>query len=325
MATNLPEITPAWAQDTLTLAMDSKQQVLTYHAAGFHRAQDVLDHPDCPKLNDPHPSNPDLKALEVRPDRKGIILWHVLVTYAVPEDGNRHPGKNSDDSGDPTRKPTEWDWDDGVEMEEFDRDIEGNPIVNSALDPFSTPAQATTQTLVIVAYRWYTSFDVERSQLYRNTVNEDDWRPSGTLFGGRSIPAGTAKCVSIRPTARLTSNARYVEVMHRFELRADGWKYRVMDQGRRMNAVSNNVGTVQPIVLVQPPKAPISQDVRLDGSGRPLERNTYEPLLGAVDPQNNRPGPRGAEIERFPTSGATSAVWLRYTMYRARRFAELNL
>ncbi len=313
-------ITRAFTGDGGSLGSDTTTQVVRYDAFGFANTQELLADFECPKYNDPLPEQPSLLANQIRPDRQGTGFWHIYVTYAIPADGNKHPGKNgAGDNGDPTLLPTEWDWEDSLETEPVDRDYKGQPITNSARDPLSTPATNTFSFLVLIAYKWYRGFPLNLSNQFRNKTNSDSWRPAGNIFGGRSFDKGIVKCTSIKPVGRLTASARFVQVAHSFMVRPDGWKFRHMDVGRRMYSVTGpNLVTVQPIVLKSPPKAPITDDVRLDGKGRPLDLKTYEPLFGRTDDQNN--DFTGPEIEMLK-----DGVFLKWTMLGEERYGELNL
>lgn len=270
-----------------------------------------------PAINDAHPSSGVLKCDSVSAEQTGFKFWVVKAHYSIPKDGQDHGGPGSQD--DPLLVPPRIKWDFGSTSEPIDRDINGNPIVNSAGDPFQQSPTREFTTLFLVYTRNEPFFNVQTALLYRNKTNSTDMY----IAGAGTVTAGQMICRDISPASDYTADATFVPVTYKFELREDGFKTRILDQGLRayyLNPTSNQIVLEH---LCTTKRQVINQPVRLNGIGQPIDVwmqgvtdgvNYYE----TVDYQN----PPGAEIE---TATGGDAVFLKYTIYDAIDFAGLNL
>lgn len=141
-------------------------------------------------------------------------------------------------------------------------DQDGNPILNSAGDPFESPVTIdesrsiiTVQRNELVKYVEGTGgFNPLLAELYRDTVNNELWN---------GFEAKTVKCSSITtgaPQYDSNNEVWYYQVTYVFEIDRDAWTKRLLDQG--YNVIS--AGVRKPYLLGgQKPEEPIL----LNGSG----------------------------------------------------------
>lgn len=135
-------------------------------------------------------------------------------------------------------------------------DVDGNPILNSAGDPFSDPVTIDDSRPVLRVTRNEATFDPALVDLYRDKVN------SGAFCGA---PAGYVKMAA--PTAELAFNPDaggfYYVVTYEFHFNRDGWKKSILDQG----FAEKVSGKLKPI-MNQGQK--VDEPVPLNGSGARL-------------------------------------------------------
>jgi hypothetical protein len=139
-------------------------------------------------------------------------------------------------------------------------DQAGNPIVNSAGDPFSDPVTVDDSRSLITIQRneLVSSFDFTLSETYRDTVNNAVWNGFDTK---------TVKCATIDtsdPTYDSNNQVYYLEVVYLFEINRDTWVKKILDQG-----FSELDGSGNPKAITNAGQ-PVSDPVPLDGSGHRL-------------------------------------------------------
>jgi hypothetical protein len=270
-----------------------------------------------PTINSEHSASSLLKCDSVAAEQTGFKFWIVKAHYSIPKDGQDHGGPGSQD--DPLAVPPRIKWEFGSVSEPIDRDIDGNPIVNSAGDPFQQQPTRDFTTTFLHYTRNEPFFNVQTALLYRNKVNS----AAMVIAGAGSITAGQMKCCDISPSTDYTADAAFVPVTYKFELRADGFKTRILDQG--MRAWYTNPTTSQPALehIATIKKQPVSQPIRLDGTGEPIETDMQRVGDGVnVYATIPRTTPAGAELE---IASGGEAVFLKYAVYGSIDFAGLNL
>ena len=107
-----------------------------------------------PIHNESHPTDSRKKVSSRRVTRVGLALWRLAVYYSIPVNGSSHPG----DEDDPLLQPTRFQWGDTTSTEMVDRDADGNPIVNSNLDPFARGAERVFKDDILSATRYEASY-----------------------------------------------------------------------------------------------------------------------------------------------------------------------
>lgn len=170
-------------------------------------------------------------------------LWIATVTYDNTIDGTQA-------SENPLlRKPVD-DWD----FEQFQRlvfrDLNGDPVVNSAGTPIKMYADDSRPILT------YTRNEANYPAsilAYQDVINSDDF----LIF-----PARTAK-VSVRAGKRFENGISYYETKYVFHFRWDGWRNEVVNEGSLFRFVKLGID----FGLVSTPDGSI---INLDDQGRPL-------------------------------------------------------
>ena len=145
--------------------------------------------------------------------------------------------------------------------EKIDRDRNGVPITNSAGETFDPPITKGVKDLVIRIMRNEPFFNEPLMSEYENAINADVFRtPRGDTFD-----PGTVKCNMISGDQVYPSDApaemNYYEVAYEFQIRWDGWKRRILDEGFRKKTTAG-YETIEDVNGI-----PLSQPSMLDGSG----------------------------------------------------------
>jgi len=200
-------------------------------------------------------------------DARYPLLWHVRVEYTVLR-ANTDTGQWPTGSVDITyRLPSVRIW--GIPVVEvLDRDINDEPIVNSAGDPYQPRPEDVRYIKAIEVISWIRDYDMDFWGGYEDTVNSDEiWgREPGTLLMV-GPPNGTRKVDWV---------GTYWEVRSEIHWDEDGWKKSIPDMGK--NKLVNAAGGVPSSPSVAAGKEPITDksgqrvldNVPLDGSGQPL-------------------------------------------------------
>lgn len=252
-------------------------------------------------------------------------------------------GPSSED--DPLNQPTRYRFRPITNSESTDTDALGNPLLNSAGDPFGQSVQGSYNSYIVEAARNEAAFDPAIAVSYHNKLNQATFQ-----LAGKTINPGEALCTGIYPTSAYTLQDPYVEVTYSFEIRErltlrDGTRvpafvYRLLDQGRQAWIAEDDkkVG----IYLrngKKPNPAPVQSDILLD-NGAPIGEpndggNTYWSVDPGFDPKRGkgwaqRPQvivPPLLAIERIPVSGdeQKTVSWLIYQKYIETDFNGLNL
>jgi len=270
-----------------------------------------------PSYGDAHPNDANgvVKVSNVTAAEEGFGYWTVTVTYTQPEGRARHRPV----SDDPLDEPATVFWDIGTRQDYAERDINGNPIVNSARQGFDPPVTVDVPQFFLVVQRNEPFFDVGLAKDMLLAVNSDTL----TVEGVQVADPGFARCVSMRPIAPYQLSAEYVAVEYRFELadRIEGapagtnpFYARIMDQGTRGWAGGSEYE------LFDANGDPIHSPVRLGGDGQPMSSSIK---LGAYAAAGaGLAAPAGATVEN---GGDDDATFLWYQLYKSREFARFGL
>lgn len=223
----------------------------------------------CPfQFNSQHDENPQFKCDDWDVSEPGWQLYRVSFSFSQPEDGDEH---NEGESGEnPLNSPPRIKWELGNTTEPVDRDADGFAICASDGDVFDPPVTRQMGTVFLTITRFEVApFDVARALAYQNRVND-----SAMTVQGMAVAAGQIFCHSITPTTEYTESAKHVEVAYNFELREDGFKARVLDQGLRgwIGDAAGAGGTPTASEIFDATGVQISAPVRLNGLGKPIDQ-----------------------------------------------------
>ncbi len=272
-------------------------------------------------------ADPDLICQSVFARRKSPLMQELTASYAYAPTGFFQP------TADPLTLPWRYTWEPVTLTIPIDRDADGNPILNSAYDPPSSPPtkKVTFWCLRVLSNEPF--FDYALFNPFNNTVNSDTitlTQPNGndTTFG-----PGTIFCDLIRPTRDYTANDLFVpveRVLHIYDTsqldnQTDPHQLHLLDQGSA-GFYDDDDGTVKPGNIVDGVGNPVPQDVPLDGYGRPVKAGLMIAPAKDGKPQNFVAAPlgtpQGAVIE--PSNNTDfPAVFLRWKRYQPKPLLSL--
>lgn len=304
------EVTEGWTNATTDYDIAGRRARRTFDVTGTDSPFTALAQPEIPVLNDPHPSDSNLRVSRVgQPQRIGPQYFRVEAEYRQ----GTQIGVGND--VDPISRLPVYQWNIGLATERFDRDVDGNPIVNSAGDPFGDGVEATVHSITLDVTRNEASFSPIESLNYTNKVNAGSWTVAGVAVG-----EGQAKCLGIAPVNGYTLADNYVSIRYSFEFREDGFLKRILDEGiHGLAELEAGTGIKKVSILVEGPdgQIPAPSPQLLNGKGVPLSDRVV-----AADGMTFTDGetPAGATVE-----ATADAVFLKYKSYKAVDFTPLNL
>ncbi len=136
-------------------------------------------------------------------------------------------------------QPIRWKWENGQQTVPIDRDIAGNPIVNSAGTPYP-PQSRLEGTLRLRVTRNEPYYDVQKALLPKDRFNSDQI----TIPGAGTLQPGQMFCTGIDCVNETDINSLYATLAYNFELVAPeydaegnildanfGPKIKLLDQG----------------------------------------------------------------------------------------------
>lgn len=260
-------VNKTWSSDTSTSAWDGRTasevyQVITDNK--FEAETASFGNVTIPAVGTPHPDKPSMQVEDKAVDSAGFGLMNVTVNYSIPENGSFAP---ESDAEDPLSAPPVESWETGTVTEQFDRDINGDVVNNSAGVPLEQPITRTISTVFLnIKSNQPTPFNPSVALKFLNKVNSIPFR---------SVDAGHAKVVRYAPESAAIDDAATYFVLHiRVELREDSFQGRFLDRGRTMlvDGVSTKILVDDlPGALVAPELrdkgTPVSTTKLLDGDG----------------------------------------------------------
>lgn len=228
--------------------------------------------------------------------------FQVEVTYETPTSNNT--------GGNPFQSPGKYEWANVTETVQIEEDIDGNPIVNSALDPYDQPPTITETFKQLTITRNEPYFNLQQSIAYEGKVNSDTVYLQGV--GAGKLTAGQIKCISILPNGPLDLDDNFVSVSYVFWIREDGFQLRRMDIGYRQFVAGDE-------------KSKPIQDQNGDDITTPVPLNGEGLQYGNTDDTGRGlpPGIVGGGAGDFEDTG--TAVFFTYTVHESKNFGDLRL
>lgn len=252
-----------------------------------------------------------VQSINIRP--QGFRLWIVTANFAVPVNGT------FDDDAQPVK--IKYQWNPIVHSVEVDRDINGNPLLNSGNEPYRVSVERQSIQLTVV--RRESSFSNVQALLYANAVNSDNF------YGAAP---GTVQCKHIKPSGEFTTDSSFVDVEYLFEFRSEKtwglkpfWSrtlnaaYHVFAVKRDATGASTGEYVWAEIRLNDQARTRPSTPILLDRRGFPTEQEKYVALGGTYADQAHIVG---REFEIAP-DGITS--FIRYQHDDELPFSALGL
>lgn len=159
----------------------------------------------------------------------------------------------------PLDAPPEVSWTFAQFERPVDQDVNGNPIVNTAGDPFDPPLMRDDSRPVLEIVRNEPSFDPNLAKGYKDRVNTD-------VFFDQA--PGTVKVANITGRRKYNQNiGLYYEVKYEFAFQDEGWSSNVLNAGLRQIDNSTNPPGRSPILIKG---VPATEPIPLDNNGEPL-------------------------------------------------------
>lgn len=190
---------------------------------------------------------------------KGPFDYEVEVQYGWPDISQNSEGEPS---ANPLEQEPEVSWTFDVTEEQIDRDINGEPLVNSASHSFDPPITEKFPTLVFHYRRNQRGYDAVFAESYFNRVNSDWFLGFGpglcllTVFDGvRNRAAGLI----------------YWTVTIEIKIRKDGWRRRILDEGYMKKTGINSDGTIKEERIKDSNAETVTEKTLLDGHGNVLK------------------------------------------------------
>lgn len=260
-------------------------------------------------LNSAYPSNRWMKCDNISATSVNPTMWTVTATYSIPKSGGEHPGGTED----PEDQPWIYEYRPGLQTEAVDRDINGNPLVNSAGDP--PPPGAFNRdftTLEIAITRNEPAVPTDKIQRYLDAYNRD----TVDLAGLGSYDPYTIRCVYLGPASTFNSDALFIPIRYAFRYDPDGYWHRFEDKGQ--NGWFDDGGNKQG-VIVDGNGVAVTTDKLLDGTGKPLDATLKIGSQKAAPIANPNGTPSGATLD----TTNPDVVYLKYRRYEAVDFADI--
>lgn len=164
----------------------------------------------------------------------------------------------------------EIEWGKAVSNVEIDRDINGDPILNSAGQSPDPPITEEFEDLVFRMTRNENYFNALLAHEYKGAVNSD-------IFLG--FDPGFAKCIEISGTRARVADLVYWKVRYEIHFRLSnpipgtpkiGWIRRLLDEGRIEKTGTAGDGTPELLQNKDQEGTVLSEPVLLDGEGKKL-------------------------------------------------------
>jgi hypothetical protein len=300
------EATERWSDRRYARGKSAAKAWDVVHAANEDEAVNAAG---VPRPGEKHPLDGTMYAEPPEATREGYNYYVVRVSYGLDEGGQ---GGDQSETHPLNRRPRIA-WDLGSTGEPFDRDIEGNPIVNSAGDAFDPPPNRDFISVFFTLSRYEQSFDGALAIQITNCVNSTRFNVMGMFY----VEIGQARLVSMKPTHDYDAGAEYIEVAYQFEARFDGHQLRILDQGQR--AIYTNADDEISIgEIFDGDGNQVSSPVLLNGGGAPLN-DQYKVANTDTEGLSSASPPLGSELET-----TESACFLKYKRYPAVDFNLLG-
>lgn len=207
-----------------------------------------------PDLINPYPDDPSatyrLRNISPHQDEEHPKVWEFRLRYA-------QSGASDDE---PPDDPLDEPWEvttDGVETEiPVSQDRNGDPIANSAGERFPEEMRDVVTDLTITIARNEAGFSPLAAASYFNKINS-----ATTTIYGESFPAETVRIQKITGQSQVFGDIRFFRVTYYLEVRLDGWRRNVLDNGYLKLDSGNQV------VIKDSKGNPLSAPSLLDGNG----------------------------------------------------------
>jgi hypothetical protein len=209
-----------------------------------------------------------VQAIDIEPEGNDGLMWIITLSYGWYNPLQAGGGKEQN----PLQMPIEVSWALRDHEAVLQYDVNGNPVLNTAGDPYDPPVVIDDPRLVMTVVRNEAQFNVGWVLAYRNAVNSDP-------FAG--FPALMCKVLNISSRSQWHQDVGwYYQTTYEFEFTTSqidydtqtGFREKIVSMGFR--AISSVTGLPYHITLKG---VPISAPMTLDKSGYLLGGNNTTP------------------------------------------------
>lgn len=272
-------------------------------------------------IGEGHPQNPELTVRRSFAVPRGLTMWDVMAVYEMDQ------ASSTDTPPFGALVRAEVEFSEGRDSFPTDVDIHGNPLLNTAFDPFEGGGTRNAKTRVLTYYIDEPFYDAATAATYDEAVNDDVFE---TPFG--TFQPGEVQCVSIVPEGRfiIGNNRSNVKVRYVFDVRllakwptlpegVSPFDYRFMDQGPRA-FYTDGGGNLAKYQMRDRYSISSASSFRLNGLGNPIDPDNVRADGGGVTPAPQAVGPAGST-----TQIGDNAVFVYYEACPRKSFAALAL
>lgn len=194
-------------RSSLARTIDGWEATDYFQVSGVSSREEAIEAAGVPQVGDSHPFNSFLTCGSVQAS-DGPSIYQVVAAYSTLFSELPTP------AGDPLAEKPQIVYRQQVEYLESDRDINYNPILNTAGDIIVPAGQYPIIVERISIAQNEPFYDRAKAFEYIDAVNEDV-----VTFLGATFPAGTMRCIGIAPSEPFTADADYLTIVYDFEVR----------------------------------------------------------------------------------------------------------
>jgi len=203
---------------------------------------------EIPQIYDPHPYDNWLFVVSKSAKAKGgPLFYEITVNYSSVKD--------------PLSQDPEVEYYFATSNEPVDRDIDDNALTNSSNESFDPPITKDMNDLVIRIKKNEPQFDPAVASEFKGAVNQDVFR---------GYDPGQVLCTVFDGRKARASDLNYWEVTYEFQVRADGWKRQILDEGFREKTGTDSEGKATYKLFIDDDGKTLTQPVLLSGDGKQL-------------------------------------------------------
>jgi hypothetical protein len=184
--------------------------------------------------------------LSVRQDGENRKVWIVTAKFST-----KH--KDDDNEADPLDRRVKSRLDFAPYQKLVTVDQNGDPIVNSAGDPYEVTVD--DHRPVLVYQRNEESINVPLVIDYQNSVNADSWK---------GLSAGQGKLTIVYGEEQVENGTRFWPATYSIHIREEGWDFTPVDRGARIKLASGELIAARDVFQN------VQGQVNLDGAGNRL-------------------------------------------------------
>jgi hypothetical protein len=265
------EVTENWSAERLALRYPW-EAYREFVVSGTSDATEALAATGVPQIGEGHSYNTArlrCNGPEVR-ERKGVDFWVIGCPYSLAITGDQ-PWETASD---PLAEPAVVRWEHVEVIEPVDRDLGLRPILQSNGIPPSFQVARPVVYKKFTIFKNFPYYDLNLAKAYDNSVNLTDI----ALGMGINAAAQHLRCVSIIPATEYKATAEFIPMAFSFELISQDtlgkypFQHRIMDQGMEGWYVSTGTNKAHARFSTdgQDGKEPVSSEIRLDKTGKPL-------------------------------------------------------